>query len=252
MRVKCLKKYSNEKKVPKINVPDKYFSEYNCYRDKPSEEKLYPNDKEISLYENGRFVVYQVYDTCYFMAPILGLIDQGRGDYIKKKIVREYKEDPTKAIVRLRDEDGLPVDIIVDKTRFGYNNRPLWLIMLDKGEVVGFKLLFGKKVVDKKAFFLQFPNLKSKSSNLDEKDDNMTFLKYFLSRNKLVMGSTNGLDFAKIQKDHVMYFKKYDENYVYGIESINGEFKISIANFNKMSNLHAAELPGDKEKAKKS
>ena len=117
MRVECIEKYNEEKKVPKIQAPDKYFSKYDPNKDKPSEEELYPNGKEISLYENGYFVVHQIDNTCYLMAPILALIDQGKGNYIKEKMVREYEEDPTKAIVRLRDEDGLPVDIIVDKTR---------------------------------------------------------------------------------------------------------------------------------------
>ena len=321
MRKKCIKKYIDKKKVPKIQAPDKYFSEYSYYREKHSEEELYPNDKKISLYEKGNFVVHQVYNTCYFMASILGLIDKGNGDYIKEKMVREYTKDKTKAIVRLHDEDGLPVDIIVDKTRSDDDNRPLWLIMLEKavcvmmntnefgiknrnktnyvpgmnvlfnkqakivervnwykieekqkngeevfklrcfskkdigdsGETVGFKLLFGKKVVDKRAFFRRFPNLQSKSLsfNANENNDNMTFLKYFLSRNKLVIGSANGSDFTGFQKDHVMYFKSYDENYVYGFESIGGPFQITIADFNKMSNLYAAEFPGDKEKAKK-
>ena len=90
--MKCIKKYSKGKEVPKINIPDKYFSKYNPNRNKPSEKKLYPNDKRISLYENGYFVVRQIYNTCYFIAPIPGLIDQETGDYIKEKMGREYEK----------------------------------------------------------------------------------------------------------------------------------------------------------------
>lgn len=112
--------FRKNKTVPRIIVEDKYFGDDIASTE--SSEPLYSNNKEISLYETNQkgeseFVVKQRgnISTCYFMAWILGLINMGRGSYIKENIVREYNE--THAIVHLYDDDGLPVDIIVSKTR---------------------------------------------------------------------------------------------------------------------------------------
>ena len=142
MRIKCIEQFNKSKTVPKIFVADKYFNEDEIEQNQESTEELYPENKEISLYETNQggtpeFVVKQrsTISTCYFMAWILGLIDKGMGNYIKQNIVREY--DKTRVIVRLHDEDGLPVDIIVSKTRpKGDEKRPLWLVMLDKAACV--------------------------------------------------------------------------------------------------------------------
>jgi hypothetical protein len=72
--------------------------------------------------------------TCYYTAILLSLVKSGRGDFIKNTLVKEYS--PTQAVVRLHDEDGLPLDIIVDKSRRINDNRPLWLIVLDKAIAV--------------------------------------------------------------------------------------------------------------------
>ena len=111
---------------------DKYFvDEYvEC------NEELYPNN-EITLFdENNEFIVKQGNNTCYFMSIFIGLISQGMGKYIQQNIIREYKEDNKKAVVRLFDENGCPVDFVVNKTKPKDDKRPLWINMVEKAAAV--------------------------------------------------------------------------------------------------------------------
>ena len=91
---------------------------------------------------------------CWLLSIIIGIIDHN-AKYIPNKMVRDYPENnqdksddntvnvnenigkrPDRAVVRLHDEDGLPVDIVVDKTRPNGDKRPLWIIMLEKAVCV--------------------------------------------------------------------------------------------------------------------
>ena len=101
---------------------------------------------------------------CWLLSIIIGIIDHD-AKYIPNKMVRDYpdnnqdkgdddidndeddedlkdgvnegiKQRSKKAVVRLHDEDGLPVDIVVDKTRPAGDKRPLWIIMLEKAVCV--------------------------------------------------------------------------------------------------------------------
>ncbi len=116
-------------------------------------------DKANPYLPDGRFSVRQKSDVqdCWFLSIIIGIIDHD-AKYIPKKMVRDYPDNnqgkenaddksnedvdndieqrPNKAVVRLHDEDGLPVDIVVDKTRPDKDKRPLWIIMLEKAVCV--------------------------------------------------------------------------------------------------------------------
>ena len=282
---------------------------------KESDEPLYPDNKEISLYETNQkgeleFVVKQRGNitTCYFMAWILGLINMGMGNYIKENIVREYGK--TRAIVRLYDEDGLPVDIIVSKTRFECaRDIPLWLVMFNKAacvmlnqnkfgnekpqrfvgtfrinanivehidwnqiakdqsenkilpfiegcftrcdiswstETVGAALVLGKQCCDEK---------KIKKTNRDC-NTKLDFVRYCLSKNKLVVASAN-YRFRGISRNHTVYFSKiieqgtdtnFPDGYIEVIESYIGVHKIEFDDLKKFGSLYAVDLPDLKKK----
>ena len=118
-------------KVIEINVSDSMFDSVNGYKmdafDK--ERPLFPHDDLT----NG---LKQRLNSCYIVAPLLGMIEMGKGDYIRKTLVREYGDDGTKAVVRLHDEDGQPLDIVLDKTGYEEDARPLWLLLVEKAAAV--------------------------------------------------------------------------------------------------------------------
>ncbi len=133
-KMECIEQYEKDKKVPVIFVGDKYFnfqSEYTACN-----EKLYQNSKITLFDENNKFIVKQKGNTCYFMSVFIGLISQGMGRHIQRNIIREYEKDTTKAVVRLFDENGCPVDFVVDKTKPKDDTRPLWINMLEKAASV--------------------------------------------------------------------------------------------------------------------
>lgn len=208
-RIDCIKRFAENKNVPVVYVPDKYFDDNckapNSYDDADNalfdeeysnnwSELLYPKgctqpkDKDalvlnslpmyfrLSVKQNpskyctkidranpylpdGKFSVRQKsgVNDCWILSIIIGIIDHD-AKYIPKKMVRDYPDNnqveknadaegnedvnndidqrPNKAVVRLHDEDGLPVDIVVDKTRPAGDKRPLWIIMLEKAVCV--------------------------------------------------------------------------------------------------------------------
>ena len=137
--------------------------QYDAFRVKKNRFKYITQiDRANPYLPDGEFSVRQKSDVkdCWLLSIIIGIIDHD-ATYIPKKMVRDYpdnnqdKEDddiyndegdedvnndidqrPNKAVVRLHDEDGLPVDIVVDKTRPAGDKRPLWIIMLEKAVCV--------------------------------------------------------------------------------------------------------------------
>lgn len=121
--------FKKEDEVPLIIAKDSYYSDQ--MDDRPSTEPLFPEGKRLTVCKENK----QGLNTCYFMAVIYGLIESGHEDYIKN-MIREYGNDGTQAVVRLYDAEGLPVDIVVSKTRmknsFGNEKRDMWVHVLEK------------------------------------------------------------------------------------------------------------------------
>jgi hypothetical protein len=128
-QIERIKRRKGLDEVLKITVSDKLFNQ-----DPP--EEFSPVVKGGELYPFNDLItgLTQGPSTCYYTAILLSLVKSGRDDFIKNTLVKEYS--PTQAVVRLHDEDGLPLDIIVDKSRRINDNRPLWLIVLDKAIAV--------------------------------------------------------------------------------------------------------------------
>lgn len=64
MRLNCIDEFEKNHTVPKIIAEDKYFDESEINQNQESKDELYPNNKEISLYETNQdgkkeFVVKQ-------------------------------------------------------------------------------------------------------------------------------------------------------------------------------------------------
>ena len=122
--------------VPIIFVKDKYFDDLY---EKLTDENLYkegPMSNFGDKYTN-QLLTKQKLNTCYFMSILIGLIEQGMGSYIQQYIIRDYEPDKSsgktnKAVVRLFDENGCPVDFVVDKSRPYKDDRPLWICVLEK------------------------------------------------------------------------------------------------------------------------
>ena len=122
--------------VPTIIVEDKYFD--NGSYSKSTDTNLYKVGP-MSNFSGTTLSTKQHKNTCYFMSILIGLIDCGMGSYIQKHIIRDYdpeKKEKTdkadKAVVRLFDENGCPVDFVVDKSKPSDDKRPLWICVLEK------------------------------------------------------------------------------------------------------------------------
>ena len=156
-----------------------YLPKYDIYTVTKKNFKYRKKIDQANPYlPDGQFSVRQKSDVndCWLLSIIIGIIDHD-AKYIPKKMVRDYPDNnqdkgddeidnnkgdeddedvnedieqrPNKAVVRLHDEDGLPVDIVVDKTRPVGDKRPLWIIMLEKAVCVmmgidKFKNCYGK------------------------------------------------------------------------------------------------------------
>ncbi|MBQ1548549.1 MAG: hypothetical protein IIZ61_09175, partial [Lachnospiraceae bacterium] len=127
--IPLLEKRKADNKIPQITVHDNKFdkSGLDVYGKVIENGELYP-------FENLMDGIKQGPSTCYYTSLLIGLIKQGNTDFIKNELVREYS--PTQAIVKLHDEDGMPVEIIVDKSRTKTDHRPLWIVCLDKAVAV--------------------------------------------------------------------------------------------------------------------
>ena len=120
--------------VPTIVVEDKYFDAE--IDEEPTDENLYTSEPMSNFDNNNKLLTEQKRNTCYFMSILIGLIEKGMGSYIQKYIIRDYKPDGTgktkQAVVRLFDENGCPVDFVVDKSKPSFDQRPLWIYVLEK------------------------------------------------------------------------------------------------------------------------
>ena len=132
LRIEYIKKYNETGEVQSIMVGDELFKSGGMYREldpKMEDRELFPSE---DLTEGLK----QRLNTCYIISSLYGIIKNGGSDYIRNTMIKEYGDDKTKAVVRLFDEDGVPIDIVVNRTGFKGDDRPLWIQLIEKAASV--------------------------------------------------------------------------------------------------------------------
>ncbi len=122
-KLKKLISIKTAKNIPVMQMKDSYYEDS---MQEVTSEKLFPE----GIVKKSGFI--QKDSTCYVYSMINYLLFNGKEDYISKTLIREYEQDSKKAVVRLHDGNGRPVDIVVEKSRPVGDRRPLWVCVFDK------------------------------------------------------------------------------------------------------------------------